>query len=169
MPLQGVAVAQPPLQEWRDLTATHVLLMGATARCGFDIFADAEGRSHYIVFYDNAGAIVSEVDVFPALKITVYAPSTGKSYTTVSPAVLHTYYTEGARIGSVATGELTGLLEKVDDIQMDSGRLVFLSHVVGYDGAGVPLIGGAPTVISSVGPNLDTPPIGQARCNAMKA
>ncbi len=158
------AAASPPLQETGHFDNT-ALLPGATAVCGFPVFGHFEGDFHFTVFYDQDGNIVREVDTFPSATTTVYAPSTGKSYTSASPAVLHTTYTNGAAIGSTATAALTGLLEKIDDIDMDGGRVVFEARVTRYDAAGVPIIQFV-RVISSSGPDLDAP-IRFQRCAAM--
>jgi len=164
--LSTTAAAEAPLQEWRhiDVTAKAV---AASAICGFDIFRHFEGDSHFIVSYDNDGAIVREVDTFPGLTITLYAPSTGQSYTSSVPAVLHTYYTNGAAIGSEATASLTGLAEKFGSADLDSGRLVFRAIVVGYDAAGVPNIRFVEE-ISSVGPNVDVS-VQQSRCDGVRS
>jgi hypothetical protein len=162
--MQSVAVAQPPLRERGHIDDT-ILLPGATAQCGFNIFGHFEGDFQFTVFYKD-GAIVSEVDTFPSFKITVFAPSTGKSYTSASPAVLHTWYTEGARIGSTAIAAVSGLFEKVGSVDMEGGRVVFEAVVVDYDAAGVPLIEFV-REISSSGPHLDAF-IGAQRCAAMR-
>jgi len=161
----AVAYAQPPTQETNHFDVTR-LLIRASKICGFEVFGHFEGTSHFVVFYDRSGAIDREVDTFPDVKVTVFAPSTGKSYTSASPAVLHTQYTDGAAIGSSAIAELTGLVEKVDGVDMDGGRLVFNAIVVGRDAAGVPRIRFT-SVISSSGPDLETT-IGRARCNAVR-
>ncbi len=146
------AAASPPLQETGHYDNT-ALPPGATAVCGFPVFGHFEGDFHFTVFYDQDGNIVREVDTFPSATITVYAPSTGKSYTSASP------------IGSTATAARTGLLEKIDDIDMDGGRVVFEARVTRYDAAGVPIIQFV-RVISSSGPDLDAP-IRFQRCAAM--
>ena len=122
--LGSSAYAEPPTQERTHFDNT-VRLVRASNICGFDVFGHFEGDQHFTLFYDRTGAIDREVDTFPDFKVTVFAPSTGKSYTSASPAVLHTQYTDGAAIGSPAIAELTGLVEKVDGVDIDSGRLVF--------------------------------------------
>ncbi|TME32490.1 MAG: hypothetical protein E6I66_05165 [Chloroflexi bacterium] len=161
--LQAGAAASPPLREQGHQDDT-VILPGASARCGFPIYGRFEGDFNFTVFYKN-GQIEREVDTFPSFKVTVFAPSTGKSYTSASPAVLHTTYTNGAAIGSTAIAALTGLFEKIDGVDMDGGRFVFDAVVVDYDAAGVPLIRFV-REISSVGPDLDAP-IRFQRCAAM--
>ena len=159
------ASAAPPLREPGHFDNT-VLLPGATRVCGFPVFGHFEGDFRFTVFYDRNGNITREVDTFPMSKLTVYAPSTGKSYTTASPAALHTTYTNGAAPGSTAIATLTGLLEKIDGVDMDGGRFVFEAVVDGYDAAGVPHIHFVRD-ISSSGPDLDAF-IGAQRCAAVQ-
>ena len=159
------ASAAPPLQETGHYDYA-VLLHGATRVCGFPVYGRFQGDFRLAVFYDNNGNIVREVDTFPMATVTVYAPSTGKSYTSASPAVLITTYTNGASVGSTAIASLNGLLEKIGGIDLDSGRLVFEAVVDGYDAAGVPHIHFV-REISSVGPDLDAF-IGAQRCAAVQ-
>src|SRR3954451_6925995 len=63
------ASASPPLRETGHQDDT-VPLPGATARCGFPIYARFEGDYRYTVFYRD-GVIVSEIDTFPSFRITV--------------------------------------------------------------------------------------------------
>ena len=157
------ASASPPLQERGHQDSTF-LLRAATRVCGFNIYGHFEGDFHFTVFYDNAGNIVREVDTFPSFKVTVYAPSTGKSYTSARPAVLLTTYTDGAAIGSTAIAEEVGLFDKIDGIALVGGRFVYEAVVVGYDDAGVPLIRFV-SEISTSGPQANIP---VARCAAMQ-
>jgi hypothetical protein len=159
------AAASPPLRDWGHYDDT-VRLAGASNACGFDIFGHFVGDFHFTVFYDNAGNIVREVDTFPSAKLTIFAPSTGRSYTSANPAVLHTTYTNGAAIGSTAIASLTGLLEKVGNVDMDSGRVVFEGVVDHYEN-GVPFINFV-SLISTSGPDLDAF-VGVQRCAAMRA
>ena len=159
------ASAAPPLQETGHYDNT-VLLPGATARCGFPIYGRFQGDYRFTAFYDENGNVVREVDTFPMATVTVWAPSTGKSYTSASPAVLHTDYTNGVTVGSTAIATLTGLLEKVDGVDLDSGRLVYQAIVIGQDPAGVPITM-FDHVISSTGADLDAF-IGVQRCAAMR-
>ncbi len=155
------ATADAPLQEWVSLDR-DVRLAGASAVCGFEVRGRFEGDAHFIVFYDESGAIIREVDTFPALKVTVYAPSTGMSYTSTKAAVLIQYYTNGAAIGSEVTAVVNGLAERIPGVDLDAGRFVYSAVVASYDPAGVPIIRFV-SEISSVGPDLETT-LGAARC-----
>jgi hypothetical protein len=150
--IQGVAAADQPLRERRHIDV-DVLARGASAVCGFPIRVHIEGDLIDTVFYDSQGNIIREVDVFPNLKLTVYRPGTNIGYTTASPAVLTQYYTDGAALGSQTTAYLTGLVQKIPGIDLDSGRAVLTGTVIGYDAAGVPV--NRFTIVSTVGPDLD--------------
>ena len=151
--MQSIASADQPLQE-RKAISFDGPAVGASAVCGFPIRVHAEGDEIFTVFYDNTGNIIREVDVFPNLKVTVYRPGTTQSYTTASPAVLTQYYTDNAAIGSPVTGVLTGLVEKIPGVGLDSGRAVLQGVVTGYDSAGVPLNHFSNTTVSSAGPDF---------------
>jgi hypothetical protein len=153
--MQSLAAADQPLREHAEFDV-DIPAMGASAVCGFPIRQHIVGSSTFTLFYDKDGNIDREVDTFPNLKVTVYRPGTDLSYTSSSPAVLHTQYTNGAAIGSTATAEVTGRLERIPGVGMDSGRLVFSAVVVRLDAAGVPVITST-GVISSVGPSFDQP------------
>lgn len=163
---QGTAAAITPLQTHHSVDNTFRLGPASTL-CGFDIYGHFEGDFTYKVFYDRNGLIVREIDTFTSFKVTIFAPSTGKSYTSASPASLHaTYTTPGAPIGSMVVVSETGLLEKFSDVDMVSGRRLFNARVVGYDEDGVPLFQFV-SEISSSGPALDST-FGAARCAAMR-
>lgn len=162
---QGTAAAVGPLQVSHHVDATF-RLGPASAVCGFDVFGHFEGDFNYKVFYDRNGNIVREIDTFPSFKVTISAPYTGKSYTSASPAVLHTSYTNGAAIGSAAIAAETGLLEKFGGVDMVAGRRAFNAIVVDYDDDGVPLIQFV-SEISSTGQTLDST-FAAARCNAVR-
>ena len=115
-------------------------------------------------FLCNTVAIVREID--NSRREGTISALHGKSYTSASPAVLTQYYTEGAAVGSPVTAVLTGLLERLPGIGVDSGRFVYNAIVIGYDPAGVPLIRFV-SEVSSVGPDLETT-IGAARCAAVQ-
>ncbi len=163
--LSTIAAAEPPLQEWRHFENLGVPLPGASRVCGFPVFGDFVGEGHFIVFRDASGAIVREVDTFPALTVTIY--SAFRSYSSAAPAVLTTYYTGGAAIGTPAIAVVTGLVEKAGDADMNAGREVWDATVIGMDAAGVPLIRFTTHRISTAGPDWDTT-LGAARCAAVR-
>ncbi|HJW48688.1 MAG TPA: hypothetical protein VJ726_04665 [Candidatus Limnocylindria bacterium] len=158
------AAANPPLQEWEHVDV-DVRLNGASNVCGFEVRAHFEGDTHFIVFFDRDGNIIREVDTAPSFKTTVYAPSTGKSYTSTSPAVLTQFYTNGAVVGSPVIAVITGLVERIPGVDLDGGRFVFNAVVIRHDAAGVPIIQFT-SEISSTGPDLEGS-IAAARCAAV--
>ena len=134
------AYADAPLVVEVPIDAT-ARLGPASAFCGIDIFLHAEGIAHWRVFYDQDGVIVREIDTFPTLTWTVFAPSTGKSYTTRRPAVLHVDYTNGGAVGSPAVATFTGMLDTFGPGPgIIPGRISFNAVVVAIHPTGVPLI-----------------------------
>ena len=152
---QLVAFAEQPLTE-RQHFDVDIPAVGASRVCGFPIRVHIVGDLIAHVFYDNKGTIIREVDVFPDTKITVYRPGTDIGYTTASPVVLTQYYSDGAAIGSSTISVLTGLVQRIPGVDLDSGREVLSGTVTGYDAAGVPL-NHFTAIVSTVGPDLDAP------------
>ena len=159
---QSVAAADQPLREVNHFD-NDVKLVRASNACHFEIRGHFVGESIFTLFYDKAGNVVKEIDVFPSLKETIYAPSRpGESYTSESPAVLIQYYTNNAALGSPVTATLTGLVERIPGVGIDAGRDVLQGTVTGYDAAGVPL-NTFTSVVSSSGPEFPQQ-IGIERC-----
>ena len=171
--MQGAAAGAAPLRDTFHVDFTETMTT-ATAVCGFDIFGHFEGNARFTLFYDRNGNIIGETDTYASFKVTVWAPSTGKSYTSASPAVLHVQYTDGAKVGSIATFEETGLLEKFDGVALAGGRVVFEEVITEVDPAGIPLSVTFVREISASGPQAFGPfgdlrqLLAVARCNAMK-
>jgi len=108
--LASPALAGEPLEVEIQIDTT-ARLGPASALCGFDIFLHAEGVAHWRVFYDQDGVIIREIDTFPTLTWTLFAPSTGMSYTTARPAMVQTDYTNGGAVGSAAVVTFSGLVD----------------------------------------------------------
>ena len=145
---------------------TTMRLGPASALCGIDIFLRAEGVAHWHIFYDKDGAIVRRIDTFPSLTWTIFAPSTGKSYTTARPGVLHVEYTNGAAIGSSAVFTFTGLVDTFGPGPgIIPGRITFTGVVVSIDAAGVPVV--QQTGVIGGTPNTDVN-FAVERCAAMQ-
>jgi hypothetical protein len=153
--MQTVALADQPVHE-RLHNEFDVLAGGASALCGFDIRVHFVGDAIFTLFRDQDGNITKEIDVFPNAKLTVYRPETTIGYTTATPAVITYYYTDGAPIGSTFTAIVTGLVQKIPGIDLDSGRALVTGVVIGYDTAGVPMDRGT-SVEQLAGPDLDAP------------
>ena len=158
---QSVAAADQPLREVNHFD-NDVKLVRASNACHFEIRGHFVGESIFTLFYDKAGNIIKEIDVFPSLKETIYRPGTDQSYTSESPAVLIQYYTNNAALGSPVTATLTGLVERIPGVGIDAGRDVLQGTVTGYDAAGVPL-NTFTSVVSSSGPEFPLP-IRYERC-----
>src|SRR5438045_2596861 len=97
--MQTTASADQPLEVRRHVDG-DVRAPAASRICGFEIRAHFEGDANIKLFYDNDGNIVREIDTFPSWKVTVYRPGTDQAYTSASPQVLHSYYTDGAALNS---------------------------------------------------------------------
>ena len=162
---QGTAAADPPLQ-LRDHTDFTFRSGGASALCGFDVFVHLLGDGRATLFYDKSGAIIREVDSVINFKFTIFAPSTGKSFTYDFAEALQTFYTNGAVLGSSAIAIATGLQERFPGDGVNAGRTVYQAEVVDVDEAGIPVVDFV-DVLSHTGPGLTTS-IAQARCDAVK-
>ena len=170
--LQTTAAATPPLEERFHFVDGPRVLVGATAECRaatgnptFVVMGLFEGDVHIQGFFDNDGLIVGRTDRFPDFKTTVWSPTTGKSYTSPSPASLHADFPGGARLGGPAIIAVSGLVEKFDGVDMEGGHEVWEGVVPGFRPSGIPRIQFLRR-ISTSGPDLDTP-VRVARCNAV--
>ena len=162
---QSGAAADTPLQ-FRDHTDFTFRSGGASALCGFDVFVHLLGDGRATVFHDKSGAIVREEDSAINFKFTVFAPSTGKSYTYTFAGALQTFYTDGGAIGSPAIVIATGMQERFPGDGVNAGRTVYEAVVIDVNEGGVPVTDFV-DVLSHTGPSLTTS-IAQARCDAVK-
>jgi hypothetical protein len=67
------------------------------------------------------GALIQEIDTYPAYAFFITAPSTGKSIRSSSPAVVHVDYTGGAAVDTTAVVSLTGLQFRSSTAWLSSG------------------------------------------------
>jgi hypothetical protein len=104
-----------------------------SAACGFDVFVVTTGNLDVTLLYDQGGALIREIDTFPAFSYFLSAPSTGGSIRSSSPAVVHTGYTGGGAPGTTAVVTWTGLQFMVQHGVIRTGRQVF-DAVVDADG-----------------------------------
>jgi hypothetical protein len=82
----GVARAVPPEHfpvEHVDETFT------IEGECDFPVVVHVEGDIRHTHFFDQAGNEIRDLTVFPNFRVTFTNPETGKSISTVSPAVEH--------------------------------------------------------------------------------
>lgn len=138
----------------------------ASAVCGFDVFIHIEGTGQAVLFYDRNGNIVRENDSAPDLKMTIFAPSNGNSWTFALSATLHTFYTDGGAIGSTGTAVLTGVVQRFPGAGIDTGRTVFETLVYDVTDEGLPVTAFT-NIVSHSGPLLDMA-LSAARCDAVR-
>ena len=135
-----------------------------SAVCGFDVFVHVEGTAVATVFFDDTGTPVREIDTQPNLKITVVAPSTGRSFTYPRAGALTQDYSAGTAIGSPALATLTGLIEAAGSTAPDAGRIVIDAVIVAIGPEGIPIVDFVSEVAASGHFNTD---LAGARCAAL--
>lgn len=120
--LGGVARAVPPEHSVEHVDETF----RDEDACSFTVLAHIEGDIRRTVFFDQAGNVVRELEVFPNFRVTFTNADTGKSISTVSPSVLHvTINPDGSAVVAV-TGLSVHLIVGGGPPQaVDVGRIVF--------------------------------------------
>jgi hypothetical protein len=106
--------------------------------CGLDVFETTTGNLNVTLVYGQGGALIQEIDTYPAYAFFVTAPSTGGSIRSSSPAVVHVDYTGGAAVGTTAVVSVSGLQFRVQHGVMFTGRQVFDAVVTGQSPEGIP-------------------------------
>jgi hypothetical protein len=135
-----------------------------TAACGFDVFVHIEGTSAALAFYDTGGTVVREIDTSAGFKTTLFAPSTGKSFTYPLSGAFDQKYINGTSIGSHAVVTETGLVRGTGSTAPDAGRLVFDAVIIGTSPEGLPIVD-VVDLISATGHFNDD--VVAARCAAL--
>src|SRR5215471_10904461 len=95
----GPASASPPMH-LRGPLDLSLVSPEYSAACGFEVDLTASGTLD-VRFHLNADGSVREQDAFPGLKITVSAPSTGRSFDHVFGPTTY-LYPEGVYVGATA-------------------------------------------------------------------
>jgi hypothetical protein len=135
-----------------------------TQRCGIPVWVHREGSGTTTLFYDNAGALIREIDTFPAgIRWTYYAPSTGKSFTEVIHSPVMILFPDGTDVGALAIVIFNGVVRTSGPgSPRNVGRQVLEAVVTGSDADGVPFI--EPVNVTSEAGQFDVLPVAQARC-----
>ena len=120
----GVARAVPPEHfpvEHVDETFT------IEGECDFPVVVHVEGDIRHTHFFDQAGNEIRDLTVFPNFRVTFTNPETGKSISTVSPAVEHVTINPDGSFVVTLTG-LGGhlIVGGGPPLASDVGRIVFL-------------------------------------------
>lgn len=124
------ASAKPPLHvSWSTTLAVED--GDLTAACGFEVTLVFEGNVNATLFYDANGAIVREIDTFPAY--TWAYTANGLSIGSPMSSVGRFEYTEGAAPGSSVVYTLSGLQYRIGPHVTYSGRMVFAGVVSDSD------------------------------------
>ena len=76
--LGGVAKAVPPEHSVEHVDETFPL----EGACSFTVLLHIEGDIRHMVFFNQAGNVVRELQVFPGFRVTFTNPETGKSIST---------------------------------------------------------------------------------------
>src|SRR5262245_39237559 len=125
--LAGTASANPPMHVRGPLDFT-VPSPEYSAACGFPVLLTARGML-VVTFHANPDGSVLEQDAFPGLRITVSAPSTGRSFDHVfGPTTYH--YPDGLYVGAPAVITSHGVRGDAPGIPPDAGRIVMPGVVV---------------------------------------
>jgi hypothetical protein len=119
--LSAAAIADAPTRTRMPLTLT-VLSPEYSAACGFDVFLSTDGIVQ-VSLKTNADGSVREHDVFPALRVEVSAPSTGRSFEHVFGPTTYDY-PDGLYEGAPALITSVGVRGDAPGIPPDAGRVV---------------------------------------------
>ena len=102
-----------------------------SAACGFPVMLSADGRLAVTV-HANPDGSVREQDVAPGLRITVSAPSTGRSFNHLFGPTTYRY-PSGASVGAPAVITSYGVRGDAPGIPPDAGRVVSPGVVVAIE------------------------------------
>src|SRR5215204_3699795 len=98
-----------------DSTAPSRLL---TSACGFDVSITQVGTLKAIVFHDQSGAIIRELDTQPDTQLILSSSTTGKSFAFPFASVFRFEYPNGTTPGSEAV--VTRSEEHTSELQSHS-------------------------------------------------
>jgi hypothetical protein len=130
--LSSSGMANPPSRFTFTLDDTFPAF-GTSAVCGFSVFVHLEGTAAAQLFYDRHGVLIRELDTSPNLKITFFAPSTGKSFTYAVGGPFVQEYVDGAAVGSPVVATLAGLIGATGSSAPNAGRIVSEGVVAGIE------------------------------------
>lgn len=134
------AGASEPLLLRRFVDFT-VVQDGLSALCGFPVFRRTEGFVDVALFVDAAGNPVREIDTSPSLRITFFAPDTGKSVSFPGTGAATTDYQPEQTAIVALDGFLTLIQRLGKPLLINVGRLVFSADVIGTNSDGLPVTG----------------------------
>jgi len=163
--LASSGTANPPTRFTFTLDDTFPAPV-TSAVCGFDVFIHFEGTGAALLFYDKNGVLVRELDTNPSLKTTLFAPSTGKSFTYPAGGSFVQDYVNGTAVGSTLIATLTGFIGGTGSTAPNAGRIVSEAVVIDISPEGIPVVDIVSEISSSGHFNEDT---AAARCAALSS
>jgi hypothetical protein len=144
------AWATPPQHFHQQINLSFPADDELSAACGFDVVIVLAGNVNTTLFFDQSGALVRSSNSGPGFTMSFTAPSTGKSIVSRQPFPVHTDYTGGGAVGTLAVARATGLVFMFEPGVMFTGRQVLEAEVIGHTDEGIPITGPA-TLISQSG------------------
>ena len=158
----GAKEAITPVHFAIQIPEAPILLPELTSACGFDVYLTFEGVARGILFFDQSGRLIREVDAGGVLKVSLASSFASLAFPL---AALHTTYDgddEGSvTVGSPAVVTITGF--SLSPFLLTSGRAVFNAVVIGITNEGVPLVDFVGPPIAFAGHPGET----QAICEAL--
>ena len=158
----ATGAAAPPTRITDAFDDTFPSLLSGV--CGFAVFVHLEGTVTATLFFDRTGTLNREIDTQPNLKITFFAPSTGKSFSYPSAGAFIQDYSNGGVVGSPVIATVTGLLNGTGSTAPNAGKLVFNAVVVATTPEGIPVVEFTSEISASGHFNDD---LAAARCAAL--
>jgi hypothetical protein len=155
----STSAATPPARFTFTFDETFPSFISAV--CGFDVFVHLEGTATATLFFGRSGTLIREIDTNPNLKVTIFAPTTGKSFTYPSAGVFVQDYIEGGVVGSPVIATLTGCCAGTGSTPPNAGRLVFNAVVIDTTPEGIPVVEFTSEISASGHINDD---LAEARC-----
>jgi hypothetical protein len=127
------------IRTYVDITVSQ---SGLSALCGFTVYRRVEGLVDVVLFLDDEGNPLHEIDTSPSLRYTFFSSETGKSVSYPGTGTLITDYSTGGMAVASVDGHLTlvhasGSAPRLINV----GRVVFTAEVIGVNADGVPVIG----------------------------
>jgi len=138
-----------------------------SAACGFDVVFVFAGNTNTTLFFDQSGALVRSTVTGPGFTASFTAPSTGKSIVSRQPFPVHTDYTGGGAVGTLAVARATGLVFMLQPGVMFTGRQVLEGVVGGHTPEGIPIIDDATVTLISQSGNFFSGDITPLVCDAL--
>jgi hypothetical protein len=125
-----------------DFTLPRPIL---SAICGVPVFLHVEGAGTVILFHDQSGSVIKELDTLPGgIHFTFFSPEeaggTGKSVTVAQYGTAKYTYPEGTDVGDPAIVSTVGTTQSPGEGPTTAGRQVAEGLVIGHSPEGIPIV-----------------------------